>query len=348
LIQEALVSAIKDIGLSLGGTTKYEAQHAGLLCERFGLDLIRFTNSGTEANLHALNAAKKFTGKRKVVVFNGGYHGACFMFYTGKPADNVIDKEDFIIAQYNNVEDARSKIEQADNVAAVLIEGMQGGGPQIPATREFLHAVQDSARKAGAVFILDEVMTSRLAPGGIRELEGLKPDMTTLGKYLGGGITFGAFGGREEIMRLYDPRQSAGLTHSGTFNNNTLGMVAGYTGLSKVYTPEVTRDFNAMGDGFREKLQNITQGTKLTVTGRGSLLGLHFLQDGRKDIENNSQRVPNEELSELFWVEMMEDGFWTHKRGNISLMLGTPESELDRFVSCVKEFLTRHAELVRP
>jgi len=85
-------------------------------------------------------------------------------------------------------------------------------------THAFLQQVQESARKASAVFILDEVQTSRLAPGGLQELEGLKPDMTTLGKFLGGGITFGAFGGREEVMRVYDPRESKALGHSGTFN----------------------------------------------------------------------------------------------------------------------------------
>ncbi|CAN9304861.1 unnamed protein product [Alternaria alternata] len=212
-------------------------RHAALICSRYKLDLIRFTNSGTEANLHAIQGARKFTGKRKVVVFTGGYHGGCYTFPEDHPAENCVDQEEWIIAEFNDVEDTKRKIEESGDVAAVLIEGMQGRGPCLVGTHDFLHQVQESAKKADAIFILDEVQTSRLAPGGLQEVEGLEPDITTLGKFLGGGITFGAFGGRADIMRVYDPREKGSLGHSGTFNNNTLGMTAGYTGLANVYTP---------------------------------------------------------------------------------------------------------------
>lgn len=260
-----------------------------------------------------------------------------------------MDREEWIVGEYNDIENARKKIEVegGKDVAAVLVEGMQGAGPCIVGTSAFLKQIQESARNVGAVFILDEVMTSRLSPGGLQELEGLKPDLTTMGKYLGGGITFGAFGGREEIMRVYDPRDGNALAHSGTFNNNTLGMAAGYTGLSQVYTPDVARQFNKMGDRFREKLQAISQGTKLTITGRGSLVGVHFLKDGRKEIRSYRERIDDNELKELFWLEMMEEGYWSIKRGSISLMLGTPENELQRFVQCVEAFLKRHESLVK-
>ncbi|KAF2022033.1 PLP-dependent transferase [Aaosphaeria arxii CBS 175.79] len=348
-IQSALISVIQEVGLSLGGTTKLESQHAALLCSRFRLDRIRFTNSGTEATLHAIAGAKAYTGRSKVVVFTGAYHGACFMFPRDVPTPNVIDRSGWIIAEYNDVEDARRKIEDEspDDVAAVLIEGMQGAGPCIVGRSDFLLQVQASARKIGAVFILDEVMTSRLAPGGLQELEGLRPDLTTMGKYLGGGVSFGAFGGREDVMRVYDPREGNALAHSGTFNNNTLSMMAGHAGLSKVYTPDVAREFNSMGDSFRQRLQAISQGTKLTVTGRGSLLGVHFLTDGRKELNSYRDRKDDEGLKELFWLELMEDGFWLQRRGSISLMLPTPKEEIDRFVHCVEDFLTRHASLVR-
>lgn len=111
-------------------------------------------------------------------------------------------------------------------------------------------------------------MTSRLAPGGLQSLVGLKPDLTSFGKYLGGGITFGAFGGRLDIMAVYDPRVANSLAHSGTFNNNTLGMSAGYVGLSQIYTPEVAVAFNKVGDDLRGKLQDAAVGTKMTVTGK--------------------------------------------------------------------------------
>jgi glutamate-1-semialdehyde 2,1-aminomutase len=346
LIQEVLISTIQNVGLNLGGTTTLESRHAALICARYNLDLIRFANSGTEANLHAIQGAKRFTGKHKVVVFTDGYHGGCFTFIGDKPAENAIDKSDWIVAKFNDVADTKKTIEESKDVAAVLVEGMQGRGPCIVGTHEFLQQVQESAKKVGAIFILDEVQTSRLAPGGLQELENLKPDITTLGKFLGGGITFGAFGGREEVMRVYDPRVRNALGHSGTFNNNTLGMAAGYTGLSKIYTPEVCREFSTMGDRLREALQEISQGTKLTITGRGTIFGMHFLKDGRKELKNSEDRQEDADLRKLFWFEIMEDGFWMTERGSVALILGTPWEELERFMQSVEGFLKRHKSLM--
>ncbi|KAF2709559.1 PLP-dependent transferase [Pleomassaria siparia CBS 279.74] len=337
LIQNALINTVRHVGLNLGGTTLHEARHASLLCSRYNLSKIRFTNLGTEANLHALLGAKRFTGKSKVVVFTGAYHGACFMFPEDNPADNVIDKEDWIVAEYNSVDDAQKKIEESEDVAAVLVEGMQGGGPCIVGSHEFLHQIQASAKKVGAVFILDEVMTSRLAPGGLQALEGLSPDLTSMGKYLGGGMSFGAFGGREDIMAVYDPRDEKALAHSGTFNNNALSMVAGYTGLKEVYTSEAAR----------ERLQEVSQGTKMAVTGRGTILGIHFLEDGRKEIRSYRDKKDVSALRELFWYDMLEQRFWLTRRISIALILGTPWEEMERFCGAVEGFLTRHENLVK-
>ncbi|KAL5381750.1 hypothetical protein DPSP01_006937 [Paraphaeosphaeria sporulosa] len=347
VLASALISTIQDIGLNLGGTTSLEARHAALLCARFRLSRVRFTNSGTEATLHALAGARAFTGRRKVVVFGGGYHGGCFSFPEDAPAENCVDKEDWVVATFNDPADAKAKIEGSGDVAAVLVEGMQGRGPCIVGSHAFLHQVQASARAVGAVFILDEVQTSRLSGGGLAELEGLEPDITTLGKWVGGGVAFGAFGGREDIMRVYDPRDGNALSHSGTFNNNTLAMVAGYTGLSQIYTPAVAQDFNTMGDKLRSALQELSQGTKMTVTGLGTIMGIHFLEDGRKDLKSYKDRNEDVELRELFWFEMMEEGFWITQRGSIALVLETPWQELERFVRCVGAFLERYGALVR-
>jgi glutamate-1-semialdehyde 2,1-aminomutase len=124
-------------------------------------------------------------------------------------------------------------------------------------------------------------------------------------------------------------------------------MVAVYTGMSQVYTPEVARDFNAMGDRFRGKLQELSQGTKMTVTGRGTILGLHFLEDGSKELNSFRDRKDVSQLRELFWLEMMEKGFWVTRRGLIALILGTPWEELERFVQCVAEFLLKYDSLVK-
>ncbi|KIH90278.1 glutamate-1-semialdehyde 2,1-aminomutase [Sporothrix brasiliensis 5110] len=357
VIVASLLKTVTTVGLNLGATIAQEHVHASAMCARFGLERVRFTNCGTEANLHALAGARAFTGKRKVVVFAGGYHGGVFMFGGGQPAANNVDRDDFVVARYNDVASAQAAIAQ-EGVAAVLVEGMQGGPGAVPGTRAFLTGIEAAAKEAGVVFILDEVMTSRVAPGGIAELHDLHPDMKTFGKYLGGGLAFGAFGGRSDIMASYDPRPqplptkttAAGspaapfLTHHGTFNNNTLAMYVGHAGLTEVYTPEVCTAFNAQGTDLLRQLAAVTAGTKMCFTGVGTVLGSHFTAAGLQTIERET--AEDWTLKELFWFEMMEDGFWTTRRGSIALCLGTPASELQRFVACVAAFLKRHAPLV--
>lgn len=201
--------------------------------------------------------------------------------------------------------------------------------------------------QAGALVILDEVMTSRLAPGGLQSLVGIKPDLTTFGKYLGGGLAFGAFGGRADIMAVYDPRLATSLGHSGTFNNNTLVMHAGHAGLTRIFTPEVCIAHNARGDALRERLRAVSAGTKLAFTGLGSMLGIHFWGSGRQDVERAEDEEEDTSLKELFWMEMLEAGFWVVKRGFMALVLDTPQDELDRFVKCVEGFLGRHEALIK-
>jgi glutamate-1-semialdehyde 2,1-aminomutase len=200
--------------------------------------------------------------------------------------------------------------------------------------------------QVGAIFILDEVMTSRLAPGGLQSILGLKPDLTVFGKYLGSGLAFGAFGGREDIMAVYDPRSPKSFAHSGTFNNNTLAMHVGYVGLSQIWTPEVAMEFNKLGDIFREGLQRAARGTKMSVTGQGALNAIHFSDAGITNITCVEDIEENWALKDLLYMEMMEDGFWLTRRGSMALVLGTPKSELDRFVACVERFLERHRAFV--
>ena len=155
-----------------------------------------------------------------------------------------------------------------------------GGGGCIAAEPAFLHALRDAATRIGALLILDEVMTSRLAPGGLQSLRGVKPDLTTFGKYIGGGMSFGAFGGRAEIMDLFDPRRPDALPHAGTFNNNVLTMAAGLAGLTEVYTPEAAVALNARGDALRERLNALCRAADAPVqfTGIGSMMAVHMVR----------------------------------------------------------------------
>jgi glutamate-1-semialdehyde 2,1-aminomutase len=232
----------------------------------------------------------------KIIVFSGAYHGGVLSFVHGLAGNNV-DKSDWIIGKYNDTEGAQRLIsDNKGRAAAVIVEGMQGAAGCIPGTGAFLHGIQAAAKANGMLFILDEVMTSRLAPGGLQSVilsphsnTGLKPDITTLGKYIAGGMTIGAFGGREELLSIYDPRENSAmngpersfqpLSHSGTFNNNTLAMNVGLAVLSDVYTPEACTELNAMGDWFRQSILDRCQGTKMIVTGIGAVCNIHFLSE---------------------------------------------------------------------
>jgi glutamate-1-semialdehyde 2,1-aminomutase len=196
--------------------------------------------------------------------------------------------------------------------------------------------------QVNAVFILDEVLTSRLAAGGLQSLVGLKPDLTTLGKYLGGSLAFGALGGRRDIMAVFDPRSPGALPHSGTFNNNTVTMRVGCAGLKHVYTPQVAEELNNRGDSFLKKLQVVSKGTQLCFTGRGSLICSHFVASGSSQVRSIVDLEENETLKELYWLEMIEKGFWVARRGSLAISLCVPQAELNRFVKETEDFLARH------
>src|SRR5215831_19384740 len=234
----AAITAALDGGLNFGAHNATEARFAAAICTRFrSIELVRFTNSGTEANLMAVSAARAITGRPKILIFEGGYHGGVFYFRGhGSPLNAPFE---YLFGRYNDVAavDALLQPHRAE-LAAILVEPMQGTTGCIPADREFLAGLRTLADETGALLIFDEVMTSRLAPGGLQEVHGIFPDLTTLGKYVGGGMSFGAFGGRADLMERFDPRRPDAFQHAGTFNNNVLTMNAGLVGLTEIYTPE--------------------------------------------------------------------------------------------------------------
>ena len=200
-IHEAL-----DGGIDLGANNRLEAKLAALVCARFpSIEMVRFTNSGTEANLMAIGAARAITKRAKILVFNGAYHGSVLSFAGGGNPMNA--PFEFVVAKYNDLDQTITLLEKnANDLAAVLIEPMMGSGGCIPAEKPFLEALRRATRRHGIYLIFDEVMTSRLSPGGLQEMYGILPDLTTLGKYIGGGMTCGAFGGHADIMERFDPR----------------------------------------------------------------------------------------------------------------------------------------------
>ncbi len=346
VIRRAVEEALA-FGLNLGGHTPLEARFAEAVRARFpNLDLVRFTNSGTEANLMALVAARSFTRREKILVFSGAYHGGVLYFRRGGHPVNV--PFPFVVAPYNDIAKALELVEEnKKDLAAILVEPMLGSGGCVPGTRDFLAALREAATGTGALLIFDEIMTSRLAPGGLAAVHGIAPDLTTLGKYVGGGMSFGGFGGRADVMRLFDPSSPDALPHAGTFNNNTLTLCAGYRGLTEAFTPEAQVEMNARFEGLRGRLNELTRSARvpLQFTGIGSMIGVHFC-DGEIASERDVERG-NPFLTELFFFDLLARGYYVARRGAIVGSLPIGEGECEGLAAAVDSFLEERAELLR-
>ena len=347
-IVRAAIDRALDAGLNLSGHGLMEAKLARVICERFpSIDLVRFTNSGTEANLMALATATVATGRRRILVFEGGYHGGILYFGGGGIAINA--PHEWLLASYNDVAGTEALIaEHGSSLAAILVEPMMGSGGCLAADPAFLAMLREAATRVGAVLIFDEVMTSRLSSGGRQKLLGITPDMTTLGKYIGGGMSFGAFGGRAELMGRYDPRRPDALPHAGTFNNNVLTMAAGYAGMTQVFTPDVADALSARGERLRGRLNALAASRRapMVVTGCGSLMTVHFSAVPVRTPADAASA--DQQLKELFFFDMLERGFYLARRGMIALSLELSEAELDGFTDAVADFLAVRAPLLGP
>lgn len=343
-IRDAVIEAMNS-GINLTGHNLLEGRLAQTICERFPqVEQLRFTNSGTEANLMALMAALHFTGRRKIVVFSGGYHGGVLGF-GAKPSPTTVPF-DFLVLPYNDVQAAREQIDRhGPEIAAVLVEPMQGAGGCIPGRLDFLQGLRDGATRVGALLVFDEVMTSRLAPHGLANKLGIRADLTTLGKYIGGGMSFGAFGGRRDVMALFDPRTGP-LAHSGTFNNNVMTMAAGHAGLTKLFTPEAAGALADRGDAMRARLNALCakEGVAMQFTGVGSLMNAHFVQG--EVLRSDDLAAVDGRLRQLLFFHLIGQGIYTSPRGFVVLSLPVTDEDIDRFVAAIGSFIGEYRALL--
>lgn len=318
-------------GWAVGAIGDGEHRLAELLCARFpSIDQIRFTNSGTEANLMAIQLARFLTGRRRVLVCNGAYHGGLLYFGHGGAALQM--PFDFAMATYNDLDSVAAHFDDPDDLpACVLVEPMMGAGGVIRATDAFLEGVRQLCTEHGTRLIFDEVMTSRMSTGGAQLRLGITPDLTTLGKYLGGGLTFGAFGGSADDMGAFDPARGGTLTHGGTFNNNAFTMRAGAAAVEQVLTVEALDELFDRGERLRRRLAAAVDGRPLTVTGWGSMIGVHALAPPVRRPEDLVGADPA--VAELLFHGLLAEGFYLAKRGFIALSLALDEDDLDAFVA---------------
>ena len=333
------------MGLNFGAHHAKEIALAEVVTSRFDLDLVRFTNSGTEANMMALAAARCFTNRGKIMPMNGGYHGGTLYFSHGVSPVNA--PFDCVMGHYNDVEATQQLIVQFTNeLAAVILEPMLGGGGCIPASLEFLRMLRDETSKRGIVLIFDEVMTSRLHPGGLSAKLGIQPDIKTLGKYIGGGMSFGAFGGRRDIMELFDPSKPNALPHAGTFNNNTLTMTVGHAAMSEIFTPEACENLNARGDRLRNDLNDLFMRyqVRMQALGQGSMINIHPATGAvstPEQIEDADKR-----LRQLLFFDLLDQGVYIAERGFLALSLMVTDDDCKTLVEAVESHIVKRRELL--
>ena len=345
-IRQALHAAI-DRGLNLAGVGENESRLAALLCARFpALERVRFTNSGTEANMMALGAARAFNGKTGILAFRGGYHGSLLTVSDSMSPVNV--PMPITLADYNDAEQVLAALRAgADKIGAVIIEPMMGSGGCIPASPDFLAALREGTREMNILLIFDEVMTSRHSSGGLQSRLGITPDLCTLGKYIAGGMSFGAFGGRADIMQLFDGHRPGALIHSGTFNNNVLSMSAGIVAMGEVFDATVANALFQRGEVLRGRLNAVCarHDVRLQFTGIGSMMQPHFRSGAI--LRPYVAATDEDGLRELFFFDMLAAGIYIARRGMVALSLAVADAHCDQYVAAVEEYCSSRGPLLR-
>lgn len=339
VIRAAIREAL-DEGLSLGGLNRYEVPLAEAIRARFpAMQRIRFANSGTEANLLAMTAARLWTGRAEVAVFSSGYHGGLLSFSGAGLKANV--PFPYRYGAFNDVEaTSRAFGDKPDSIAAVVIELMMGSGGGIPVDPAFIAYLRDFTRRHGIVLIVDEVVTSRSGASGLQGRLGVEADLTTIGKYFGGGLSFGAVGGRAEIMDVFN-MEKGGVGIGGTFNNNTLSLAAGLAGLTKVFTPERAEALFQQGETLRRRIGEtaVRRGVPLQAVGAGSVMNLH-LQAG--ELRQPQQATTPPLARKLIHLAMLQRGIGVTRRGYMAMSLPLTTADDERFLAALDDILATH------
>jgi len=336
-------------GTVLGSPDALTIEHAALLCDRVpSVESVRYCNSGTEATLFAIRAARAFTDRDVIIKMDGGYHGTHdfvevsissgpeagsgprgHLDSAGVPAV-VLDYT--WVVPFNDTETLRAMLQKdGTKVAAVIMEPLPGRSGYLPPEPGYLKGVRRLTEQHGVLLIFDEVQTFRLSMGGFQALAGVKPDLTALGKLIGGGFPVGAFGGRKDIMAQFDPADPGGLRQAGTFNANPMTMAAGLAALNSYDAAEVAR-VNELGDRLRRGFGSIlaSSGIQGQATGFGSLAAIQWrggeIRTARDAAIGASAAG---ELPKLFHLEMMNRGVFAASGGKFCCSTPMIDHEID-------------------
>jgi glutamate-1-semialdehyde 2,1-aminomutase len=304
--------------------------------------------------MFAMRLARAFTGRTKVARIEGGYHGTHdyaevsthpVVSEAGGP-DAPIARPDSIgtpgwvleqtvVLPFNNPDAAEAIIRrEGSELAVVILEPIIGAGGVIAATVEFLERLRMVTKELGILLIFDEVISLRVAPGGAQELYGVTPDLTTLGKIIGGGLPVAAFGGRAEVMELLDPRHEPSLAQGGTYNGNPLGMAAGLATMTEL-TPDVYVELNRKGARVAEHLSEVfaSRQVQVQVNSVGSLFALHFID--QPVVDYRTMAAANKKMARDLFLGLVNHGVLMAPRAMGALSTPMQEQDIQQFIDAV-------------
>jgi glutamate-1-semialdehyde 2,1-aminomutase len=309
------------------------------------VEKVRFANSGTEAVMMAVRAARAFTGREKVIKAEGGYHGMWEQVPVVRPLHPTPEGVRALVrlVDYNDVGGLEAAM--GDDVAAIILEPVTGTGV-LTGTPEYFAAARRLADEHGALLICDEVITLRLAVGGFQEVLGVTPDLTTMGKIIGGGLPVGAFGGREEVMSVFDPRLPDHLHHSGTFNGNLMTMAAGSVALDLLTSEEIER-LNALGERLAGGLRRLLARREElggVVTSCGSLVHINF--ETEREVRTYSDLNLESPVMAAFHLAALDEGLYFAPRCFMNTSTAMDERTIDVVLEACSRALERVSALL--
>ena len=353
------VEAVVRRGLSFGAPTEIETQMADKVCELMpSIEMVRMVSSGTEATMSAIRLARGYTGRDKIVKFEGCYHGHSDSLLVkagsgaltfGEPSSPGVPAslaEHTITLNYNDSEQVRETFSEiGEEIACIIVEPVAGNMNCIPPVPEFLETLREVCDESGAVLIFDEVMTGfRVGLGGVQALYGVTPDLTTLGKIIGGGMPVGAFGGKREIMEKISPLGP--VYQAGTLSGNPVAMTAGLKTLELISAPgffdELTHKTSHLVNGLREKAE--AAGVPVAVNQVGGMFGL-FFTDAEVVTNFAESTACNQEQFRKFFHAMLDRGVYmapsAYEAGFVSI--AHSETDIEQTIGYAREAFTEVA-----
>ena len=350
------------LGSAYAAPSQNQIELAEIIIERVpSVEQMRFTSSGTEATTMAIRCARAATGRQKIMKMEGGYHGSYEMAEVSlvpmpkergnleEPNSLPVDKsfpdsvlEDTVICPYNQPDMAKALIKKhSSELAAIIVEPVLGSMGMIPATKEFLLTLRDSTSANGIILIFDEVISLRINQGGAQSLFGVIPDITCMGKIIGGGLPIGAVGGKRELMQLFSPETANPVMHASTFSGNALTMSAGLPAMKAFDDKECNR-INDLAEKLREGFNQAFSQARIlgNASGIGSLTNIHFankqLNDSRDFMDGlfRSKHIGN-----LLHLTMLRNGVMSASRLMFCTSTAMTETEIENAVTSLHESL---------